>query len=121
MSSNTSKKQLVKRAVANASDVAFYAGNPPGEHHNLKGELTTSFKDSYKSLSQPKPESKPHSKPQPKSKADLEVWIATSPRENSVNDEDVEDGGRKETSALKEAGVWASKVFNHSMATRGLY
>lgn len=121
MSSNTSKKQLAKRAVGNASNIAFIAGNPPGERHNLKGELTTSFKNSYKYFSQLKPESKPYSKPQPKSKADLEVAINTSPREKSVNDEDVEHGGKKVTSALREAGVWASKVFDHSMATRGLH
>lgn len=129
MSSNTTDNQVSKRFVNFISDdtsrtscnTTLYAGNPPRDHHNLKRELTTSFKDSYKSLSQPKSESKSHSKPQSRSEADLEAAIDASSKENPVDDEDTEDGSRKETSVLKEAGIWASKVFNHSMATRGLH
>lgn len=132
MSSNTTDNQVQKRSVSFASDTTsrtssmfvstLYAGNPPSDYHNLKRELTTSFKDSYKSLSQPKLESISHSKHQPISKADLEAAIDGSSKENPVDDDkDVEDGGRKERSALNEAGIWASKFFNHSMATRGLH
>lgn len=114
MSSNAQDKRSVNFASTASSNATLYAGNPPRDHHNLKRELTTSFKDSYKSLSKPKPEPKPR-----------EISLDSS-KQRAVSVETVEDDGdrnedKRESSALKEAGIWASKVFNHSMATRGLH
>ena len=125
MSSNPTDNQVSKRSVSfdpdttsrTSSNTTLYAGNPTRDDHNLKRELTTSFKDSYKSLSQPKPESKAHSKPQASSKTDLEVTMDSTSNDMGLE----EDREIRETSALKEVGIWAVKVFNHSMATRGLH
>lgn len=125
MNSITQDKQVFKSSVSSASSTSnttsctssnttLYAANPSRDHHNLKRELTTSFKDSYKSLSKPKPEQKPRAT-SPDSSKGKAVSVGT------VEDDGDRNEDKRETSALKEAGIWASKVFNHSMATRGLH
>lgn len=116
MSSNTPEKQLSKRLISTSSNVTFYAGHPPRDHNNVKRELTTSFKDSYKSLGQPKPESKTQLKSQ-----DFEAAVDSSSKDESKTTRSSDDEDKRESSAISEAGMWAAKVFNHSMATRGLH